>query len=142
MNNLLIKGYNGSVEIEVSRYERPEAKDPSDANWLSTTVDVRVGPFTGHYAATLTTYDFAAFRTELEALLAGKIVKAVFAGDEGWLRLEITIGPCGSGKVNGEASCNQGVKSKLSFSFETDQTFMAETLRSLMIIVKTFPVKG
>ena len=141
MSTVQIKGHDGSVVIEVSQYERPDAADRSDANWLSTTIEVKAGPFSGRYPATLTTHDLAAFSTELEALLAGKKSKAAFVTDEGWLSLEITIDSRGSGKVAGEASCDQGPKAKLSFAFETDQTYLAEARRAMADIVGTFPVK-
>jgi hypothetical protein len=140
MSTLQIKGHDGSVVIEVSQYERPDATDRSDANWLSSTIEVKVGSFSGRYAATLTTHDFAAFGTELEALLAREKSIAVFVTDEGWLSLEITIDSRGSGKVIGEA-CDQGPRAKLSFAFETDQTYLAEARRAVADLVRTFPVK-
>lgn len=141
MSTLRIQGHDGSLVIEVSQYERPDATDRSDANWLSTTIEVNVGPFRGRYAAPLTTHDLAAFSAELEALLARKKSRAVFVTDEGWLSLEITIDPHGSGKVTGEASCDRGPKAKLSFAFEADQTYLVEARRSVMEIVDAFPIK-
>lgn len=141
MSTIRIKGHDGSVGIEVFRYERPNAVDRSDANWLASTIEVNAGPFSGRYSANLTTHDLAAFSAELETLLAGKNPKAVFATDEGWLSLEITIDSRGGGKVIGEASCDRGPKAKLSFVFETDQTCLAEARDSATDIVDAFPIK-
>jgi hypothetical protein len=141
MSTIQIKGHDGSVSIEVSRFERPNAIDHSDANWLSSTIEVNAGPFNGRYAATLTTHDLVAFSAELEAVLAGKNPKAVFATDEGWLSLEITVNSRGGAQVAGEAVCDRGPKAKLSFSFETDRTCLTKASQSAADIVAAFPVK-
>ena len=141
MSTIRIKGHDGSVSIEVSQYERPNAVNRSDANWLSSTIEVNSGPFSGRYAATLTTHDLVALCGELEGLLIGGKSKAVFATDEGWLSFEITVDSRGSGKVIGEASCDRGPKAKLSFAFETDRTCLAEARDSATGIVDAFPVK-
>ncbi len=141
MSTIRINGHDGSVVVEVSGYERPEAIYGSDANWLSSTIEVTAGPFYGRYAATLTTHDLAAFGVELEALVAGKQSKAAFTTDEGWLTLEIAIAPRGCGKVNGEALCARGPIAKLSFEFETDQTYLANAMRAVTDTVGVFPIK-
>lgn len=141
MNTIQIKGHDGAVSIEVSRYERENTVDRSDANWLSCAIEVSVGPFSGSYPVNLTTHDLVAFSSDLDALLAGRKPNAVFGTDEGWLSLEITVNARGGAQVAGEATCDRGPKAKLSFSFETDRTCLAKASQSAADVVAVFPVK-
>jgi hypothetical protein len=141
MNTIQIKGHDGAVSIEVSCYEQENAVDQSDANWLSCTIEVSAGPFSGRYPVNLTTHDLVAFSSDLDALLADRKPKAVFSTDEGWLSLEITVNSRGSAQVVGEAACDRGTKAKLSFSFETERTCLSQANQSAADIVVIFPIK-
>lgn len=141
MSSFQIKGYGAHVIINVMCYENKNAVNPSDANWLTSVVDIDVGSFRGHYTAALTTHDFSSFKNELDALLEGGKPEAVFSTDEGWLQLEIKIDSRGVAKIMGIASANNVPPSNLQFSFETDQASLRETLNSTAEIVGSFPVK-
>lgn len=136
-----INGQGGTISIDVMSYENPTAKDTSDANWLSSRIEVTAGPFSGRFNATLTTQDFVCFRDEMEALLNQLKGKATFQTDEDWLGFHIEMQTRGTAKVTGIAKVHGEPKASLSFAFETDQSLLAQTKSALDAVVEKFPIK-
>ena len=141
MIRLYIKGTNGSISIELLGYENAAAQNASDANWLKTRIKVISGPFCGEIAATMTTHDFSYFEKELIELLLNLKGKAKFQTNEEWLSFEIEIGALGTAIVRGTAKANDGSRSSLAFSFETDQSYLEQTRQLLSSITQNFPVQ-
>ncbi|MGH9768138.1 MAG: WapI family immunity protein [Blastocatellia bacterium] len=136
-----IAGQGASLKVEVLRYENISAQDLSDANWLSCSVQARVGSFSGNFSGSFTTNDFAQFRDELRELLARKSGTASFLTDEEQLRINLEVERTGTVQIEGSAQTSGMPQACLSFSFESDMSFLDQTLRDLEKLVKSFPVK-
>lgn len=140
MNIIPIKGNEGIVSIHISGYSNPRATDSDDANWLSAEIEIAVGCFTGKYPASPTTQDFSRFQESLELVLETLSGKALFSTMEGWLQLQIDMTRRGTATVSGEAVALQAPRIALEFSFESDQSYLQETLRAVRLAVQNFPV--
>jgi len=141
MSAVTIKGDNGSILIEVLGYENAAASNDSDSNWLTSTVTVVAGAFSGQLNGSLTTQNFAYFHRELGEILGSLKGKAVFEADEEWLHFEVEMGSRGTAKVRGVAIANDGTGASLTFAFETDQTYLTQTKSALDSVVKSFPIR-
>jgi hypothetical protein len=60
-----IRGHGGRVGVEVY-YERSDADNEDDANWLKAKCSVLVGEFSSVLSLSLVTHDFVRFLTQLE----------------------------------------------------------------------------
>jgi hypothetical protein len=136
-----IKGHGGGIRITVLGYENPAANEPSDANWLVCRVNLGVGPFRGEMVATFATQDFAAFASELSALLQGETQRASFQTDEQALDLQVEMAPRGAARISGTARYSSGPDVRISFTLESDQTFLVPVVRALETVLQDFPVR-
>jgi hypothetical protein len=139
-----IGGNGGHVGIEVYNYERSGAADEDDANWLKAKCSVAVGEFSCVVGLSLVTHDFVQFLTQLEEAVRQLKGTAVFATLEEGLELEINFKSAGQADLFGRARSQTSLLPKqtvLSFSFETDQSFLAQTLRELKELVRQFAVR-
>ncbi len=126
-------------------YERPDANDEYDANWLSARCSVTVAEFSAVLSLALVTHDFARFEDELEQAVQLLKGTAIFSTVEAGLGIEIKFTTAGHAEVFGSARSQTSKVpdvSVLSFSFETDQSFLAHTVRDLKTIVSRFPVRS
>ena len=130
-----------TIVIEVLRYENSMAGDPSDANWLSCCVDIQVPPFQGRFNSALTTRDFLRFRHDLEIAMARMEGKASLTAEEGGICVEIDLSTTGRANVLGYSKTLGVAKVHLTFGFETDQSFLQNTLRALNEVVQHFPLR-
>src|SRR5688572_27587595 len=96
-----IAGQAAHVNIAVVGYENPAAQNPSDANWLTCRVEVRVRGFIGRVDAAFTTQDFAAFGRSLRSAMADLKGEAIFETDEDALRLNVAFSPIGTVSITG-----------------------------------------
>lgn len=136
-----IAGHGASLKVEVLGYENPSAQDLSDANWLSCNVLARIGSFSGNFNGSFTTYDFVQFRDELRELLKEQSGTASFLTDEEQLRLRVEVGRTGIARIEGVAQIHDMPQASLSFLFESDVSFLSQTLRDLEALVRSFSVK-
>jgi hypothetical protein len=137
--NVEIAGQGAQMRIEVIGYENPAAENPSDANWLTCRVNVRVRAFEGHVDASFTTQGFAAFRKSLRLAVADVRGEAVFETDEDALRLNVKLHANGTAAVTGTLREPDRPQTALAFSFESDQTFLRHTVEALNEVVQQFP---
>jgi hypothetical protein len=140
-----IRGDGNVIQIEVFGYERPDANDKYDANWLRARCSVAVAEFSTVLRLALVTHDFARFAGELEQAVQLLKGTATFSTVEAGLAIEIKFTTAGHAEVFGSARSQTSFapdQSVLSFSFETDQSFLAQTVRELKIIMSRFPVRG
>jgi hypothetical protein len=137
-----VQGHDGSrLNVDVIRYERPEATDEADANWLVARIEVTNGTFSGTVEDSLTTQDFQEFR--------GQLVKALDVGDgvaefrtlEEILEVKVTINRLGQANVSGRLRSLDRPSTELSFAFESDQSFLKRTVLDLDAVTNTFPVR-
>lgn len=140
--SVAIRGELGRrVRVLVSGYEREEALTPEDANWLRCSVDVEVGGFRGAVEASFMTQDFVRFSSELDAVLDSRASKARFDTDEEALALSLEVDRAGHATVSGTLK-DVDARASLSFSFETDITFLRETRKELQSVLAAFPQRA
>jgi hypothetical protein len=140
-----IRGHGGRVRIEVYNYERPNAEDQDDVNWLSARCTVVVGEFSCVLRLSLVTYDFFQFLSQLERAIQRVEGTALFATPEDGIDLQITIKNTGRVELSGHARSQTShipEQSTLSFSFETDLSFLGQTVRELKGVVAQFPIRN
>jgi hypothetical protein len=140
MTSIDIKGNSGSVVIRVKDYERPNADDESDANWLVTSVEVTAGQLSGGASLSLETHDFVRFAATLDETLRDLKGKAVFQTCEDGLYFEIEMGSLGNAKICGKLR-DRVTQSELMFQFDTDQTYLSQSKIELTKILQHFPVR-
>ena len=139
-----IPGHGGHIKIEVLGYERPETRDRSDANWLAAACSVVVGEFSCSLKLSLITSDFVLFLSQLEEAVSLMRGTAVFNTLEEGLEFTIHFNSAGWADVRGRAQSQTSLvpeRTALSFSFKTDQSFLAKTVRELKGIVRAFPIR-
>ncbi len=137
-----IKGHGGGIGIIVLGYENPAATNTSDANWLVCRVRAELGPFRGEVSATFTTQDFARFRQELRALLGQERVSAVLDTDEQVLELRIEAQPTGAAAISGTIRYSSGPNVAVSFTLDSDRSYLSSVLEALDTVMNQFPVRS
>lgn len=137
-----IKGHGGGIGIVVLGYENPAAAEPSDANWLVCRVRVGVGPFRGEVSATFTTHDFERFRQELRGLLGRDRASAAFETDEQVLELRIERKPTGATPISGTIRYSLGPSVAVSFTLDSDQSYLGSVLEALDAVTQEFPIRS
>jgi hypothetical protein len=144
-NTVQIRGDGNVIQIEVFGYERLDATDEYDANWLRARCSITIAEFSAVLSLALVTHDVGRFAHELEQAVQLLKGTASFSTPEAGLAVEIKFTTAGHAEILGSArsqrSCVPDV-SVLSFSFETDQSFLAQTVRELKAIVSRFPVRN
>ena len=141
MITTLIEGGGCFVSVVVEGYERELAEEVSDANWLKCTIKLGIGAFSAEFYATMTTHDFVEFQSELSKSIKNLSGIATFRTDEEWLSLDIEINARGAAHVCGVAQVHGLPKAKLTFEFETDQSYLSRTCFQLEKVVQNFPIR-
>jgi hypothetical protein len=141
-----VKGERFLVAFEIERYAFPD----SATGWQGNSLAVRVqldATQRGHFRAEVhssdfLTTEFAAFRDQLRSLLRTLSGEAAFQHSEGNVEVNLALG-------NGKGSISATVRGLVSLGpelvvtgFDTDQSYLAETLRQLDDAVQAFPVRG
>lgn len=138
---LSIKGHSANLEIEVQDYENRTARDLSDANWLKCVVSLNVPPFVGKYLASFTTQDFRDLLEQLATALKDLTGTASFQNDEEELLFNVKFGSMGQVVISGTAKVSGQAETNLTFAFESDQSFLQQSLKELEAITNHFPVR-
>jgi hypothetical protein len=139
--SVIFSGNGGRLILRVSGYERPDSTDPYDANWLTTEVAVEAGPFAGAFKAAFSTYDFAELRDRLYAAVEQISGDFDFESTEGDLVLKTSFSARGSATVRIAAKPNAPLAPTISFTIESDQSILAETVCQLSAVLKFFPIR-
>ena len=140
-----IRGDGGQIQIEVLNYERSKSTEGSDASWLSCRCSVTVREFSCGVSLSLMTDDFVRFLDDLNEALRSLRGTAVFITLESGLKLEITFKAAGHADVFGTVQSQLSVvpsRTILDFSFETDQSFLSQTVEGLRAVIQQFPVRS
>jgi len=94
-----------------------------DRSWISTTVKINGGKFSGRYVAEFMTVDFEKFKQEVSKLYDNLAGTAYFTDLEGYLELKVLGDGIGHFTVAVSACDRPGADgSELTFSFGFDQT--------------------
>jgi len=142
---VVIRGDGGQVQMEVLNYERPNASEGSDANWLVCRCAVTVREFSCDVRLSLMTDDFVRFLGDLDEAQRSLKGTAVFATPESGLKVEIKFKSAGHADVWGAVQSQLSVvpsRTKLDFSFESDQSFLSQTAEGLRAVIQQFPVRS
>jgi hypothetical protein len=144
MKAMEIRGHSGRVKIEIQGYERPENANEDDSNWLVSKCEVAVGEFACALGLSLVTRELVHFLAQLEEAVASLQGTSTFTTLEGGIQIEIKFTRAGHAELFGRARSQISLvpdQSVFSFSFETDQSFLAQTVRELKGIVREFPIR-
>jgi len=142
---VVLRGDGGQVQIDALDYERPASVDGSDANWLVCRCGVTVREFSCDVNLSLMTGDFVRFHRQLDEALRLLKGTAVFTTAEAGLQFEITFKSAGHADVTGIVQSQLSAvprRTKLDFSFESDQSFLSSTLDGVRAVIQQFPVRG
>jgi hypothetical protein len=102
---------------------------------------IKAGPFSGAFKSAFTTYDFIALVEHLKGALATLSGTVSFQNTENDIALNIEFDKRGNGNIHGTAQPHRSPEASLAFRFDTDQSYLAQTLRELESVLRHFPVK-
>jgi hypothetical protein len=140
MTTLNVRGELGRrVTVEIHGYEHEAAQESYDANWLRCSVEADIGRFRGQVDASFTTQDFVRFLSELEQVIALASSVASFQTHEEALALRIEVDRAGRATVSGKLREVDFKGPVLSFTFESDLSFLGELHAELRRVVSEFP---
>ena len=126
--------------IGVHGFERGAAEDDLyDANWLRCSAEVEQGAFRGSVNASFRTNDFARFLLEMDQLMTGESEAASFNTMEEALEFRVEVDRAGRANVVGKLRETETGGAELTFSFESDLSFLTKTHAELKGIVAAFP---
>jgi len=138
---LQVMGHDAGLMVEVLDYENRAAQNPDDANWLKCRIKVNAPPFVGEFQASFTTHDFVHLANALSAALRDCNGSAEFQTYEEGLAFRVDFRKTGQATVSGTAKIPAQTRTTLSFAFDSDQSFLRESLNELQGILSQFPVK-
>ena len=143
MTTLVLSGeHERRLTIDVHGYERDSFQDPYDANWLKCSVDLEVGRFRGAVDASFTTQDFARFLSELDQVVQGDARVASFQTMEEALSIRVEVDRAGRAVLAGSLREIDAGGSELSYSIDSDLSFLQRSHAELKRIVAEFPERG
>lgn len=137
-----IKSSGDIVRLEPLHLVRQGSDLDWDNNWITTTVKVIGGNFSGEYEAMFMTIDYEKFKQELRLLYDNLKGVANFSGLEGQLELKIIGDGLGHFEVNVKACDQPGYGGQLTFTMTFDQTLIKGIGEQLERITKKFPIVG
>ena len=133
-------GGQGGFTIEIHGYERPGAGDQDDANWLKCELSIKAGPFSGKFKCAFTTYDIIALAERLRSALAASGT-VIFQSTEGDIDLDIALDKRGGAVIKGRANARGLPETSLQFRFDSDQSYLAQTLGQVDAVLRRFPAQ-
>jgi hypothetical protein len=123
---LRIPGDGGDI-VSISVPER----EPRSEGWLDGEVVIKVGAWSGRYAAQFHEDDFLRFSEQVDALHATLKGEATLSSLDGYLDLTLAGDGLGHISVVGEAWDRPRWASHLLLSYETDQSWLGELQAAL-----------
>lgn len=139
---ITIGGHGARIELNVQGYERENASILSDANWLSCLLNFEIGPIAGATKLSMETHDLKSFKAQLDQLVRADRTRAELSPIEEVFQCTITMGTLGHALVSGVIKTGDTVKVELSFSFDSDQSFLRQTSIELEAAIEKFAVKS
>ena len=111
------------VEVDILSYERAATGDVWDDNWLTVSIVVRAGGFSGSVRAAMLTADLASFAGQLHRLSEQLHGSAEFTTIEEHLSLKLSCDTRGHITLRGEVLDQAGIRNRLNFHLDLDQSF-------------------
>ena len=141
MSTIEIAGRGGKLIISLLRYERDSASNYSDANWLSSELEVDITPFSGTSSVTFMTHDFTRFLEQLQQVDSNFTGDVTLECEVGKLRLTIKFKPQWSISIQGSIKSDVS-NSMLAFDMDSDERFINKLIEDLEMATRVFPVRG
>jgi hypothetical protein len=135
-----VEGDGGSVAIVVQGYERRDAEDASDANWLTAHVRLKIGPFTAEYGTSITTQALVSLLNGLGRVVEDLSGTTALTTDEDDIAFEVVAAVGGAMRVSGTARRRGLPRVALQFEFQSDQSYLRRTVQQLEDLTAMFPV--
>lgn len=135
-----VNGEGGRLTVEVLGYENSRPQTVSDANWLRARIRFDAGGCALRIEAALTTQDVKYFFDELEGVLSSLDGSASLTTHEEAIGLRVKLTKTGAAHVSGELKELGAAKVKVEFEFESDQSYLGQTLAELRGIQLMYPV--
>ena len=135
-----VNGEGARLTVEVLGYENSRPQTVSDANWLRARIRFDAGECALQIEASLTTQDVKYFLEELEGILSSLDGSASLATDEEAIGLRLKVTKTGAAHVSGELNVIGAAKVKVGFEFESDQSYLGQTLVELRGIQLMCPI--
>lgn len=136
---VVFRGEGCEVQLEIIGYENASALDYSDANWLSCRATASCAGVNAASSLAITTRDLVRFAQELEAVLRSPGGAAILGTDENQIRLRVSLGKTGEGRFDGELTTPGRPRASMSFSCDTDQTYVRASLKEIAHAISEFP---
>ncbi len=130
------------ITITVIARSHPTATDYDDANWIRTSVGVRVAGFGGLFGADLRTEELESLRVQLSALYETLNGEATFETMEECVSLRFTGDGTGHVRVEAELRDKAGSGNLLRCALGLDQTDLPPIIKSLDAAAQAWPVIG
>ncbi len=142
IQSVVFSGTEGRLSVQVFGYERSNAADEYDANWLNTRVLIEVGAFSGRFRASLTTYDFERLYAQLGEVVERLSGRVEFESAESDVSFSVEFSARGNAIMLGVLKPEGSEKDALTFKLEIDQSSLSETVQQLGAVVRKLPVRG
>ncbi len=136
---ITIAGDRGRLIISILGYERLQREEEADPEWLACEVDCVVGPYQAKVNLSLATEDLIRFTSSLKSVIDNFHGTAILDTIEGKIESRIEMTHRGTAVVVGRISYYSGPEATLTFNFESDQSYLQQTLSNLKIAVSAFP---
>jgi hypothetical protein len=140
-NVVIMKGDKGQLDIEILKYENPNARTIDDANWLLGRLSINAGPFSGSIALSMTTNELESLDKQLGMATKSLTGQIDFASLEGNLRIRVQFGSTGTAVVSGIVTPDEAHETALHFGFNADPTNLEACVQSIGRLLQQFPVK-
>jgi hypothetical protein len=140
-NVVILKGDKGQLDIEILKYENPNARTIDDANWLLGRLSISAGPFSGSIGVSMTTNELENLHRQLGMVTNNLRGQIDFASLEGNLRIRIHFGSTGTAVVTGIVTPDEADETALHFGFNADPINLEACVLSFGHLLQQFPVK-
>lgn len=139
---LQLRGEGAVLSLLVRGYENDAAVTSSDANWLVCDLAVEMPAFEARLSAAITTHDLECFAAELREALQSMVGRASLTTDEQQVSARIELHRTGRAKVDGELRTIGRPSGTLAFGFDSDQTYLQQSLRDVDRVLAAYPIRG
>jgi len=137
-----VRGDGALIRVSILGYERPDAQDYDDGNWLNATARIAISGFRAEFPYAAYAPDLAGFLDELSALYSSMIGTASYHSLEEDFILGGRIDELGGIEWNCVAHHPHGMGAKLEFRFTSDQSHLPDLISQLTDVLSKYPVRG
>lgn len=141
MSFTLGAGPQEAVTVSVIGYAYDPTGETYGDNWLRCEIEMHAGAFSGRFPANLLSHELLDLLRGLGGLHETLRGEYAFEAMEGQLAFKATCGSLGHLAIEGRAKDDPAFGHTLTFGFSLDQTYLAQTLRQLAEVMRTFPVR-